>query len=318
MRTKLANWTRIAVVVVVVAGTQTGCRNGWKMPGSDMFPWSKKPSESTLAGSSPSLSMPSSSSSSPVGPAFKNSPSPLVSNAANPNRPASPYGPTSTGPSFNMPPNNAMARQMPNGQMPNGQMGNSVAGVNAGANGYQTGPYSMAGGTNRSGGMTPSTGYGTSPQSPNGYPSTPPQNAMAGMPPSMPPAYGGMPTGMPTGMPQSPSISTYPAMGNAAGIPAMPAGYNAGSFNPMQAQSSMPNALPAAYQPSNLPPSAGAGPAMPAPTYAGAAPYRPGSVGRQTSYDFSNQATGGAGMPPANVPNTANGLPSGQPNTMYR
>ena len=335
MRTKLANWTRIAIVVVVVSGTQTGCRNGWKMPGSDMFPWSKKPSESTLAGSSPSLSMPSNSSS-PVGPALKNSPSPLASNAANPNRPASPYGPSSTGPSFNMPPNNAMARQMPNGQMPNGQMPNgqmpngqmpngqmpngqmvnSVAGVNAGANGYQTGPYSMAGATNRPGGMTPSTGYGTSPQSPNGYPSTPPQNGIAGMPSSMPPAYGGLPTGMPTGMPQSPSISAYPSMGNAAGVQAMPAGYNAGSFNPMQAQSSMPNALPAAYQPSGLPPSAG--PAIPAQTYAGAAPYRPGSVGRQTSYDFSNQATGGASLPPANVPNTANGLPSGQPNTLYR
>jgi len=86
----------------------------------------------------------------------------------------------------------------------------------------------------------------------------------------------------------------------------------------MQAQSSMPNALPAAYQPSSLPPSAGAGPAMGAQTYAGAAPYRPGSVGRQTSYDFSNQAMGGAGMPPANIPNTANGLPGGQPNTMFR
>jgi len=305
----------MAVVVVVVAGTQTGCRNGWKMPGSDMFPWSKKPSESTLAGSSPSLSMPSNSTS-PVGPALKNSPSPLASNAANPNRPASPYGPTSTGPSFNMPPNNAMARQMPNGQMPNGQMGSSVAGVNAGANGYQTGPYSMAGATNRPGGMTPSTGYGTSPQSPNGYPSAPPQNAMAGMPSGMPPAYGGLPAGMPTGMPQSPSISAYPPMGNAAGVPAMPVGYNPGFANPTQSQSSMPNAVPASYQPSSLPPSSG--PAMPAQTYAGAAPYRPGSVGRQTGYDFSNPATGGAGLPPAGVPNTANGLPSGQPNTLYR
>ena len=174
----------------------------------------------------------------------------------------------------------------------------------------------MAGTTPRPGSMTSSTGYGTSPQSPNGYPSAPPQNAMAGMPLSMPPAYGGLPTGMPTGTPQSPSISAYPSMGNAAGVPFTPAGYNAGFVNPMQAQSSMPNALPGGYQPSSLPPSGGS--AAVAPTYAGAAPYRPGSVGRQTSYDFSNQATGGAGMPPANVPNTANGLPSGQPNTMYR
>jgi hypothetical protein len=319
MRTKLANWTRMAVVVVAIAGTQSGCKSGWKMPGTDMFPWSKKPTESSLAGSSPSLSMPSNSSSS-VGPAFKNSPSPLVSNAANPNRPTSPYGAT-TGPSFNMPPNNAMAKQMSPGQMPNSQMGGSGSGISAGANGYQTGQYNMAGTTNRSGGMTAPTGYGAPSQSSNGFPSTPPQNSMAGLPPSMPPAYGGMQTGMPPGMPaampQSPSISSYPPMGNAGGVPAMSAAYNAGAVNPMQSQSSMPNAVPGSYQPSSLPPSPGAGPST-AQIYTGATPYRPGSVGRQTAYDFSNQATGGAGMPPTNVPNTANGLPSGQPNTMYR
>ena len=315
MRTKLANWTRMAVVVVAIAGTQSGCKSGWKMPGTDMFPWSKKPSESTLAGSSPSLSMPTSSSSA-LGPASKNTPSPLVSNAANPGRPTTPYGATA-GPSVNMPQNNAMAKQITNGPMPNGQMGGSGSGISAGANGYQTGQYNMAGTANRSGGMTAPTGYGAPTQQPNGFPSAPPQNAMAGLPSSMPPAYGGLPTGIPPGMPQSPSISSYPPMGNAGGVPAMPTGYSVGSVNPMQAQSSMPNALPAPYQPSSLPPSPGAGPAT-VQTYTGAAPYRPGSVGRQTGYDFSNPATGGAGLPPANVPNTANGLPSGQPNTMYR
>ena len=309
MRTKLAKWTRLAVIVVTVAGTQSGCKSGWKMPGSDMFPWSKKPSESTLAGSSPSLSMPNSStSSSPVGPAFKNSPSALASNAANPSRPSSPYGPNSSGPSFNMPPNNAMAKQTMNGPSPTGQMGNSMAGVSAGANGYQTGPYGMAGNQNRAGGMSPQTGYGASPQAPNGFASNPPQNAMAGLPSSMPPTYGGMPPGMPS----SPSVSSYPTMNNG-----MLAGYNANAVNAMPSPSSMPNALPPAYQPSGLPPSPNAGPST-AQIYTGATPYRPGSVGRQTGYDFSNQTPAGAGLPPANVPNTANGFPNGQPNSMYR
>ena len=104
-------------------------------------------------------------------------------------------------------------------------------------------------------------------------------------------------------------------MGN-GGIPAMPAGYNPNSLNPMPAHSSMPNAAPSGYQASGLPPIPTSGPGVAAQTYSGAAPYRPGSVGRQTGYDFSNQAGGGAGLPPSGVPNTANGLPNGLPNSM--
>jgi hypothetical protein len=296
MRTKLGNWTGLAVVVVAMVGTQSGCKTGWKMPGSDMFPWSKKPSESTLAGSSPSMSVPNSANS-PIGPAYKNSPSALASGPA---KSMSPYGsPNSTGPSFNMPQTNAMASSMPNG-----------AGVSAGANGYSTGPYGMASNSGRSG-YTPTSGYGAPTPQPNGYGSPAPVNALAGQS-GMPPAYGGMPTGMPTGMPngpvQSPSISSYAPMG---GVAALPAGYNPGAVNSVPSQSSMPNALPNGYQQSN--PSGG----PPVQTYAGAAPYRPGSVGRQTSYDFSNQG-GGSGLPPAGVPGMANQLPNGLPNSMNR
>ena len=114
MRMRLDHWTRLAVVVVAVAGTQTGCssgwnKSGWKMPGSDMFSWSRKPSESTLAGSSPSLAMPSGQAGSPTSPALRNTPSPVSSTAANAGRP-NPYGATgagtanATGPSFSTPP----------------------------------------------------------------------------------------------------------------------------------------------------------------------------------------------------------------------
>ena len=295
MRTKLGNWTRLAVVVVAMAGTQAGCKSGWKMPGSDMFPWSKKPSESTLAGSSPGLSMPTSNSASPMGPSYKNTPSTLANSNTGMNKSASPYGTAiASGPNFNMPPNNAMASNhgpsMPS--MPNG------AGVASGANGYATGPYNMAGTANRSGGYTPQTGYGVPPQLPNGFGTTPPQNSMAN---SMPPAYGG-----PAGMPPPASTSTYSPMGNGNPTNAMNVGYNA-MVNTNPAPSSMPNALPGSYQqPSGAP--------VTNQTYAGAAPYRPGSVGRQTSYDFSNPGAGSTGMPPANVPNTANGMP----NSVYR
>ncbi len=292
MRTKLGNWTRLAVVVVAMAGTQAGCKSGWKMPGSDMFPWSKKPTESTLAGSSPGLSMPTSTSGSPVGPSYKNTPSTLANSSTGMNKSSSPYGTASAGgPSFNMPPNNPMVSShgpsMPS--MPNG------AGVASGSNGYATGPYNMGGTSNRTGGYTPQTGYGVSPQSPSGYGTTSPQNMMAN---SMPAAYGG-----PAGLPQTAGNSSYTPMGNGNAIPAMHAGYNA-AVHSNPAQSSMPNAFPNAYQQPS-------GTAVANQTYTGAAPYLPGSVGRQTSYDFSNQGAGSTGLPPPVVPNTANGMPNG-------
>jgi hypothetical protein len=296
MRTKLATWTRLAVVVVAISSTQTGCKSGWKMPGADMFPWSKKPSESTLAGSSPSLSMPpSGSTTSPLGPAYKNSPTPLAGNAANPGRPSSPYGGT-TGPSFNMPPNNASS-------YPGNQLAGNGAGVTSSANGYTTGQYNTASNANRVGGMSPPTAYGA-PTSPYGAPSgstgysAPPTNAVAGLPTSLPPAYGGIPSGGPT---QSPSISSYAPMG---GTSAIPAGYNSSAMpNTAQTPSSMPNALPSTYQPSALPPSTPIG-SNGVQNYAGAAPYRPGSVGRQTGYDFSPPGASG-GAAPASYPSTA-------------
>jgi len=192
-----------------------------------------------------------------------------------------------------MPPNNAIS-------YPGNQMAGNGAGVTSSANGYQTGQYNTASNANRAGGMSPPTAYGApsgyvAPSGGTGF-SAPPSNAMAGLPSSMPPAYGGMPTGGPT---QSPSISSYPPMGG--GVSAIPAGYSPGAMpNTLQAPSSMPNA----FQPSALPPSPSSG-STTAQSYGGAAPYRPGSVGRQTGYDFSNQGAGGASGQPSN-PNTPN------------
>ena len=172
----------------------------------------------------------------------------------------------------------------------------------------------MAGNTNRTGAFTPPTGYGPPPQSPNGYGTATNPNAVAGLPP----AYGGMPTGLAQ---SSNNSATYAPMGN-GGIPALPAAYNAAAVNSMpqssMPQSSMPNALPGSFQPSSPPSNSANGPTVAAQTYSGAAPYRPGSVGRQTGYDFSNQGAGVSGLPPASVPNTANGLPNGMPNGMVR
>lgn len=306
MRKKISNWTRMAVVVAVVAGTQSGCKSGWKMPGSDMFAWSRKPSEATLAGSSPSLSMPTTSStaSANTSPALRNTPNPLANSVASGNRPGSPYGATgSTGPSFNMPPNNPTA--------------NHVAGVSASANGYSTGPYSMAGNAQRPGGYAPASGYGgtqpgmTAPP-PSGYGAPPaPSNAMAGLPP----AYGGAGTGVP----QTPSLSAYPTMAS-SNVPAMQAGFNPtmqAAATALPPPSNMPNAFPGAQQSNGHQ-------AMSAQNYAGATPYRPGSVGRTTGYDFSAQGSGAVagmqGLPPImsmppnhSMPqmNTANGQPNG-------
>jgi hypothetical protein len=54
--------------------------------------------------------------------------------------------------------------------------------------------------------------------------------------------------------------------------------------------------------------------------YGGAAPYRPGSTGRSTAYNFGapqTSAAAGQSLPTSNVPHTANGLPAPQPN-LYR
>lgn len=312
MRTKIAHWNKLALVVLVMSGTQVGCKSGWKMPGASMFSWSKKPSESTLAGSNPSINSPSgaslgsgvASSGAPSSPALRNTPNMLASSAK-----TSPYG-------------------TPTGMAPTA--GPSMGGA-AASNGYQTGPYVTSTG-NRPTGFTAPTGYGA-PTAPAGMPTAPAGSfAMNGAPAGSPAAPGGLglPTSAPNGFapaPSSPTLanaSSYGAPQQAApygmpsaqgGVPALPVGMSSTNMaslptgTPTGAMSSMPNAAPAAYSPQQ--------PA--APVYAGAAPYRPGSTGRQTAYDFSQGGAAPApntGLPGVNVPQTANGLP--QPTNLYR
>lgn len=385
MRMNVTHWTRLAVVVVTIAGTQTGCssgwnKTGWKMPGSDMFSWSRKPNEATLAGSSPSLAMPSGGSAmastgpagSPTSPAMRNTPSPISSTAANAGR-ANPYGPSNatqngptSGPSFSTPPGSMGGPMASNGPS-NGLMGG--AGSAALANGYTNGTYGMVSNAGRPGSFTPPSGFaapnnlapssGFNPQMPNGAapptsfanaamglppanmgmpPATSavpnasnnaggfrapanmtPQNALANNAPVFPPAYGG--PALPSGFNAANGINSagtpaYTGLANST-VPAMPVGFNAsalGAFPP--ANSSMPNTVPANQQLQTMPAVANQLPTS---------GYRPGSVGRSTAYDFSNPNSGArvpgapsnAGLPPA-FPATANGLPNGSPNTMFR
>ncbi len=93
--------------------TTAGCKSGWSMPGKDLFSWSKKPSESTLAGSGPSTTYPPS-------PALNSTPTSIASSGA---RPGASSG---VGSYVTTPP--------------------SGSGASAIANGYQTGPYGTASG----------------------------------------------------------------------------------------------------------------------------------------------------------------------------
>jgi hypothetical protein len=261
------------------------------------------------------LSMPTTNSSSPISPATKSTPTALNAGAPKPGSPygsTSPYGAASAGgPGFSMP--------------PTGNLAMGGAGTAAAQNGYSNGPYGMVSNSARPSGFTAPSGYGAA-GSPTGY-SMPnanvaantapgmkpagysPTNSFAGAP-GMPPAYGGAPAA--NGMPTMPAA--YPSMpGNT--VPAIPAAYNSGqataqSLPPIQ--SSMPNAVPGGYQPSM--------PAVATQPYNGSTPYRPGSVGRTTGYDFSSpnagavaggtaQAPAGYSLPPA-VPSTANGMPN--------
>lgn len=140
MSTKLTRRKIFTMLFVsVVAAGQTGCQSGWKMPSASIFPWSKKPSESALAGSNPSVTAPTaktgsfaSGSASPTSPASNNTPALLSSSGA---RPTSPYSGAFAGNRSTVPTASDFATPQ----------NNPTAGLAANANGYQTGPYSMGG-----------------------------------------------------------------------------------------------------------------------------------------------------------------------------
>jgi hypothetical protein len=144
-----------------------------------------------------------------------------------------------------------------------------------------------------------------------------PRNNFAAATPSLPPAYGGQATTPGVSSAGTPSYAGFNQSQN--GVPAMSVGFNQSSPNslPPATGSSMPNAVQGGYQ-QTMPSIA---------TQLPTSGYRPGSVGRpNNAYDFSNQGAGvqptsgsSVSLPPAtSYPSTANGLPSGSPNSVYR
>lgn len=328
MRSRLPSWVRFGLVLAVVAGTQVGCSSGWKMPGSDMFSWKRKPSESTLTGSGPSIQMPNggastaSSSTSGSSPASRNTPSPISSTAVNGGRQSGPYGQS----------NNAN----------NG----SGAGLSANTVGYQTPVGTALGGPRPAvpgaGGAATSNGFSapyaaptaqttsamyTIPPANGGMPNTVPPNPYSVAPAptqftnpqaaqptpgpySLPPAGLGLPPSGVAGLPPSPAApnfaapapSQYPPNSNAyaptggSTVPAMPVGYSTPALPPT-APSMSPAALPVAYggtAPSFAP--TANPPVAPAPARVSmngsATGYQPGSTARPTNYEFSNVGPG--------------------------
>lgn len=349
MSTKMTRRKIFALLMVsVFAAGQTGCQSGWKMPSASIFPWSKKPSESSLAGSNPSLTAPNAKTGSfasgtgtPASPATNNTPA-LLSSANT--RTASPYGGMMGGNQSKIP----TASDFTTPQA------NPTAGLAANANGYQTGPYSMGGvktgltapspygGNNMaaaqpSNGFAPSTGFNNAGGAPQGRPANPglaysappqqPQFNSAGLPGTPAVAPSGLPVQPQPGMGTANNLAGNTAFANpglppTGGMPnaTMPAaGMNAGNFGPpvpagMSAtnMASLPPATPSFSMP-NAGPTGHQAPITQAATasYSGASPYRPGSTGRSTAYDFSKPPQAGA----SNVPHTATGLPPAtQPN----
>jgi hypothetical protein len=296
-----------------------------KKPSADKIVGTKPPTNlpsSPSSSSVTSLAQDSSKSGGPVSPATRNTPSPvpgtpmpnmaIASNPAgavpspgtaaanngftpgtyntaqtrtNPAAPnpyaANPYGAVPNG----VVPNGAN----PYAAMPNGSVSSaSMQGIASGAN-----PY---GSTLPPGGSAPTN---ASFNTPAPQPNTNYQNNI----PNLPPAYGGpaygnpglAPQGMPQGMPQAvpQAVPQGLPLGMPQGIPqGMPQMVPQGMPQGVPSLPSLPNSqgLPPGSIPGTpLLPSSNA-PGMPSlPPASSSGAYRPGSVGRSTSYDFSGQ-----------------------------
>lgn len=363
MRSRQPNWVRFGLILTVMAGSQVGCSSGWKMPSSDMFSWKRKPSESTLTGSSPSIAMPENSkTSAATSPAQRNTPSPISSTAANTTKsPAgkqsSPYGQSSAANPTTGTGLNASFAAFQSQPSTLGQSAAVSGGSAAGANGFSPGTYSapaarMAN-TNPPGAaaslgsatpnpysLAPAPGAQPSAGAPNlgaanfGVPSVsvPQYNVPGAVPsvgtitaPSIPPAgnsAGGFPGGVPNGGNPGLSPAPTPTAYTAPLPPSVPVNSGASNFTPpyLPASSSPVPAAPVSYGTPGIQPAAGAVSAPVTPganlpvAYGGTIPpnapagnvrsvsggdYRPGSMNRNTPYNFSTGDAGasGAGNP---------------------
>jgi hypothetical protein len=141
-----SRWTVPALIALSLCGT--GCKSGWKMPGTGMWPWGRQPSASTLAAdtTSPKLT---------EGPAANHNPVAVASAAAG-TKPSAPTSLASTAtPGAGMAGAGTLGAQ----NLP------TVGGTAAAANGYQIGPYGMAGagGTRSASGMPSASSQAAAP-----------------------------------------------------------------------------------------------------------------------------------------------------------
>jgi len=312
MRMGFTGWNKaIAPVIIALSLAAPGCKSGWKMPGTSMWPWSRQPSAETLSGTAPKLETP----------AAKHSPAAITSSAAG----LRPAATTATAPNNGgVPSTPASYSGGPTAAMNNSTYGGSAAA----ANGYQIGPYGMSGGT-AAGSAAPANPMSGSPQvtsagGTTGYPSGNylPPNTYAGA--------AGIPSGAANNPYATPAAATgvNPQVSFASAALASPTpmtqqtatspagGYSMPTVAPRGA-SSMPTFLPpgsAPQAPGNAPgnalgqPSAYSG----LPAAAGQQPpaqatpaegYRPGTTARSTTYNFGSGATSAPvnsyQMPPA-------------------
>ncbi|MCY2975429.1 MAG: hypothetical protein NTW52_12270 [Planctomycetota bacterium] len=245
MRFDVTKWTRLAVLGMVSGACLfTGCSSssGWKMPGSKMFSWSKKPSETTLAGAGPS------SIKYPDSPASKQTPQAIASAAAGTAPGKSGFGSPVGGATSLAATGTGARTAQPTYTPPNGMANVAFAppAAAAAANGYSVGPYntySQPGGAANNlattgapsafGGATPAAGM--SPGNPfnatarAGFPST---QVYAGSTPGTVAANHG------TQMPASFQPPSAPQGAPSSGFPGMAAPGTANSF---AAASSNPN-----------------------------------------------------------------------------
>ncbi len=346
MRVNISRWTRLAALgVVVISFATTGCSSGWKMPSMKM-PWSKKPSESALAGSGPS------SLTYPESPATKQHPTAIASAAAG----KAPMSSTATPPASGAMAQFNGAKTMPAAYGAPSATGAPVAGYKppatgtaAAANGYATGPYNTSGQAGAAGSLATAGAparANTAPASPAnqftpgvpgpaaGYaasnPYAPPPGVNTGLPSNQ--AYGGgLAASSYGGRPAvAPAVSGVPPQQNPASMGqfASAGQPNVPSFNPTATPVGFAASTPPASQnpnPMTTPMPGGmyspVGTAGAPNGYAQSAPSNPAMGGgfsmpnAQPNYGATG---GGMGQVPAQMATYSNASPSNLSTASYR
>jgi len=206
MKFDVTNWTRLAILSLVASSfISVGCStsSGWKMPTPKMFSWSKKPSETTLAGAGPSAIK------YPDSPASKQSPQAIASAAA-----GTAPKPGMAGPGASAAMGTGARGTQPTYTPPNGMSNVAFAppAAAAAANGYSVGPYNTYSQPGAAANALASSGV------PNGYNGGIPASGMSPSNPFSSANAGGLPST------QMYSGATPGALASGRGVPQFQAG----------------------------------------------------------------------------------------------